>query len=411
MKILKSWQVAAFLLLTSAIQSQSEGISVNTLLDTYETHSVDSEFWAHNNERSQTIVRSGEYLGAKIMEKLHRSIEEKSKGVRIFVTFGAGLANYKFQTANAIMFGHEQAHFAMADHLGLKEHHFRSTHTGQEFSFTKGYLNTLFRGGPGGPAVSAGTYDPSIPARERINISMSGLNWQMNYSEDWVQRNMDAKGLSVFTFPGFLTNRSHTLRYTLQDMNADVTAVPGDMHKIAYHYFLEGYSDDPMEEIVKYSLIANILSPAYWRYFQSMNDLVNHGDMQSRDPFFDFAGLRLNWDIPHYFNVDGMTLAPAVYLDTDYGVIGFQVEDAVIGAVEPEYTASISTSYQNYYGSIYYSFNDADGSHIEARAGYSYSDELDIELRHMSSKGDTLKGSRNNYTDESLTYMGVNIRF
>ncbi len=403
--------IAGCLMAVFATQSQSQGISINTLLDTYEPHSIDPGFWRHNTERSQTIVRSGEYLGAKMMETVYSKVAGQSDAVQLFVMMGAGFANYRYQTANAIMFGHEHAHFAMADHLGLGNHYFTSNASGREFSFSEGYLNTLMGGGPGGPATSGGTYDPTIPARERINMSMAGVNWQMAYSEDWVQRNMAAGGMSFFTYPGFLTNRSQTLLYTLNDMNSDVGPVPGDMYKVADHFQREGYTDDALQDIVSYSLLSNILSPAYWRFFQSMNDLNKHGILKSRDPFFEAAGLRFNWDVPHYFNVNGMTLAPVVYLDTKFGILGFQVEDAVIGDVETEYTASISTEYRQLYGSAYYSFNGAGGSHLETRAGYSLNTAVDLELRHMSSSGDTLKGSRNNYTGMSLTYVGMNIRF
>ncbi len=399
----------ASLSVLSVTPSQADGIFVSSILDTYETHSDDPDFWDHQNDRAQTVVRSGEYVGAKAMEMLFRKFEGRSGPMKNLVIFGGSLVNFQFQAANAIMFGHEYAHFAMADHIGLRDHYFAKDGGGEEFSFIDGYLSTLFRGGPGGPATSRGSFDPTIPPRERIAATMAGLNWQMNYSEEWLRGSLVDDGKHVFSWPGFVANRSKTLTYTIGDTRFE--GRNGDMEKIAAHYEREGFTEDGLAEVTKYSLAANVLSPAYWNIFQSLNAVSKSDSMQMNDPFFNLGGVRFTWDIPHYLHVDGMTLAPAVYFDTKAGVFGAQVEQAVIGEVEDEYTFSARSRYGKTYGGIAYTFNANDSTHVEATVGYDINDHFGIEMKHMVSDGETLKGFRNNHSGKSMTYVGVNIRF
>ncbi|MBO9428730.1 hypothetical protein [Sulfitobacter sp. R18_1] len=400
--------------LTAALPAHAnEAVFVNNMLATYEAHAIDQDYWRHQGFRSNSIVESGEYLGARAVEELSYRLRNTSGGNSLL--FLAQLVNFQYQTANAIMFGHEYAHFAMHDWYGLGEHYFYNHDDNEEISFGQAYGYTLLFGGPGGASATSrsGGVSYGDPAK-RIRTTMSGVNWQMNYSEKWLQRNLQGRPNHAYSWPGYVANRIKTFTYTLGDHRESDTAVQGDMVKIAAHYEARGYSDadDALGEMLLYSGIGNLLSPTLWQIPKSIKH-ARKNRFEMSDPYFHLGnGLQFTWDVPQYHNPDGMTLAPAFYLKAGPFVGGVQVEKAVIGDATDEFTGIILSDFHNAQASLSYTVNpDLEGSHIEASLSYDLTELLGFEIRHISSDGITLRGDRNNHSGTDATMIGVKLRF
>jgi hypothetical protein len=389
------------------------GLFLNSMLDTYEPHSIDPEYWHHQGFRSNSIVESGEYLGARAMEELYYKSRASTLGPGMMV-FGQ-FVNMQFQTANAIMFGHEYAHFSLHDWYGIPTHYFYNHDTNEEYSFAESYLYSMIFGGPGGAsATSSGSGTVYGDPAKRIRTTMAGVNWQMNYSEKWVQRNLAGDENHAYSWPGFFNNRLKTMMYTYGDTVESDAAVSGDMSKIAAHYEGRGYSDDALDEMLLYSAVGNLLSPTFWTLPSSVMQASPNNQFRMKDPYFQIGAsdLRFTWDVPQYHNPDGMTMAPAFYLRSGPIVGGLQVEKAVIGDATDEFTVIVMNEFKDAKLSASYTVNpDLGGSHLEVSLGYNFTDNFGIEARHISSDGVTLRGDRNNHTGEDASMVGVNIRF
>ncbi len=408
--------VSAGLFVLNGSLVQAEGVEINDLLDTYEIRSDDPDFWVHQNYRAQSMVRSGEYLGARAQQYGHDALgmDEKSPTARAIYLLTSGLVNLKFQTANSLMYGHEYAHFQMWDYYGYRTHYFYDFDDREELSEAKTWWNIFWKGGPEATATNSGMLDPSRDPEQQIMTTAAGNNWQMNYSEEWVRRNIQADGMSLFTVPAYLTNRMKTFTYTISDDHGHNDGViAGDMTKIEDHYVnVLGHEDGDLSKIALYSGLSILASPATWRAYQAVGDYVATGETEMRSPFFKLGGIEYTWDIPAYLNANGMSLVPTAYVRLSSGLtVGLGVETAVIGDLDDEYTLSFLGDYNGFALAGEYSMSTGGGSHLEMDASYRVNDYVSITASHVMSDDFSLRGFRNNPYGDDLTTVGVQLRF
>jgi hypothetical protein len=406
------YAATALAVIASASPAMAEGIFINTLTDTYDLHDNDPDYWDDMGYRARDIVESGEHIGATIAESGHNllGLDYASPEVRALYFGTVGLLNFRFQQANAIMFGHEYIHFQFHDLEGRPDHYFYNFDTGEEIDFQEAYINTLIWGGPKATATSRGNSGrDDLPSDQRIMRTASGVDWQMQYSERWVQKSL-MNPQTVFSMPGYLGNRSKLLTYALGDSIRDEGAVSGDINKVAAHYTSLGHETEA-SDIALWGMVGTALSPLTWNSIFGMKEYVDYGTVEMKDPFFSLDnGLRLTWDIPQYLNADGMTLAPMLYTDTDFGVIGVGMEVAVIGDSAPE----TNVTYLRDFGKADMGLNVTwaeTGSHIEMEAGYELIQAVSLEGRFAASAGETLRGQRNNPTGGETIYGGIAFHF
>lgn len=406
--------ILAALLCTAATMAgapaSSEGIYLNSLLDTYEFHDIDPDFWTHQGQRAETIVESGEYLGSRAAEALHNKlgIGEATPESRGLFLAAAGLANWQFQQANAIVFGHEYLHFQYRDYFGYPDHYYLSD-DGEEVDKGEGYLSALFTGHVGGTAFNVGPGNGKDPEKV-ILVKSAGLNWQMNYSEDWVRRNLRSGGNPLFSFPGYLYNRTKMFGYAMADDGGDPGSLEGDVEYMAHYYRDVMGIDADLDDIRLYSGLALLASPATWNVVSSIGEYITTGNLTMADPFFDAGGARFTWDVPTYLNAENMTLAPIAYVEVDGYVFGAGVELPVVGDGHHEYTMTAGRKWDHVSFQAEHSFAP-DGGHTELQLGYDYNDHLGLELRHVQSSGESYRADRNNLYGEAVTIAGVNLRF
>jgi hypothetical protein len=406
------YAATALAVIASTSPALAEGIFINTLTDTYDLHDNDPDYWDDMGYRARDIVEAGEHIGSTVAEAGHNllGLDYASPQARILYLGTAGLLNMRFQQANAIMFGHEYIHFQFHDLEGRPDHYFYNFDTNEELDFSEAYLNTLIWGGPKATATSRGNSGrDELPSEQSIMRTAAGVDWQMQYSERWVQKSLMNRQ-SVFSMPGYLGNRTKLGMYALSDSLSDTGVVTGDVNKVAAHYSSLGHETDA-GDIALWGLAASALSPMTWNSFSALNSYVEYGDLEMQDPFFTLAnGLRLTWDIPQYLNADGMTLAPMAYTETDFGVIGIGMEIGVIGDSAPETNISYMHDFGKTDVAAHITWAET-GSHLELEAGYELIQALSLEGRFSASAGDTLRGVRNNPTGGETLYAGISFHF
>ncbi|EPX76781.1 hypothetical protein [Salipiger mucosus] len=397
-------------LIATAIPASSEGVFLNSLLDNYEFHDNDPDFWTHQGQRAQTIVENAKYLGVTAAEKLHYKLglDEKGPKARAGYAAIASLLEFQFQTANAIFFGHEYAHFQTRDYFGFPDHYFYNTETAEEVDGLDLYVKLLFGSNPA-TAMNVGAYNGKDPGKTILTKS-AGLNWQMNYSEEWVRRGLRSGGNRFFASAGYLNNRAKMFGYAMSDEDGDPGNLVGDVEFISHHFQNNLGIDTSISDIRMYSGLSLLASPTTWSVVQGFSDYAMTGDLKMKDPFFEAGPVPFTWDIPSYLNAENMTLAPTAYFDIDGYVVGAGIETPVIGEGDDEYTLSIGKNWDSFFVEAEHTFAP-DGGHTEIEAGYDFNDHFGVEVRHMTSSGQSYRGDRNNLYGEDVTFAGINVRF
>lgn len=389
--------------------AMAEGIFLNTLTKNYELHDIDPDYWEKMGYRARDIVSSGEHIGARVTESGHHllGLDSASPQARAIYLATAGFVNLRFQQANAIMFGHEYMHFALADLMGRQDHYFR-TEDGDELDFSEAYFNTLIWGGPGAPATSSGSRNGFAPDKTIMKTAI-GVDWQMQYSERWVQRAL-LDGQSFFALPGYIANRTKLTTYAFSDSVVERDGVQGDITKVADRYTALGHDTDA-GDIALWGLVGTALSPTTWQAYLSSRDYIEFGALDMRDPFFNLDnGLRFTWDVPQYLNAEAMTLAPMLYADTGHGIVGIGSEFAVIGDANSEVNLAYLQDFGKTDVGVNLTWADT-GTHIEVEAGYELLSAVSLEARFAATAGETLRGFRNNPAGGEVLYGGVSFRF
>jgi hypothetical protein len=303
----------------------------------------------------------------------------------------------------------------MWDYYGKSKHSFYDFNGNRPVPAPRVWYNILTHTDPRSTAFSEGFLDTKRDLSKQIMIVTSGNNWQTNYSEEYVRRNLIAGGLSTFTSPAYLINRFKTLGYTIADArSSNRHGVPGDMERIEDYYVnILGEENGTLPYIALYSGISVIASATTWQTAISGSNYVMNGKTSLKDPFvFNLGPIKATWDVPNYLNAEGMSLVPTGYVELTKGFIaGFGVETAVIGDFDNEYHTHILLNLGDFKASGDFSFAKSGGSHSEIDISYDLSEKFSLTAAQIFTKGSTLRGLRNNPYGENITYFGMEVRF
>ena len=419
MSVFRAVALSTVALAGTTVPAISEGLFLSNLTGNYELNSNDPEYFEDFNYRAQDMTASADWLTSRAMLAIHDGFDlgEASEASRLGFLMTAGILNVRMQAANAVILGHEQAHWAGMDALGFNGHTFYNVDDGEELDYGEAYINTILRGGPGASAYSYGGY--GYTDAERIEATQAGVNWQMQYSERWLQQNLFQEGTLAFDYAAFLVNRTKTMSYSLNDkLLDDDDAVKGDMVKIANYFEDQGITDDALTKMVLVSAVANAASPAIWDVFKAHGAYWETGDPVYEPNWHTAGSLEYTWDIPQYFSNEGMTVAPMAYFNlsdrnimgADRVVVNAGVEASVIGDADAEYSLGVMADWGRMEFGIQ-ATQGGDGWHAEADAGFEVIDQVSLKARYIQSDGETLRGDRSNPHGGSLFWGGVEVRF
>lgn len=331
----------------------------------------------------------------------------------------------RMQWANSLYFGHEFSHFATAHQFGREEHYFRDGKSGEEIPFLRAYARAMWQGSVGGPAVSRRPAG-SIASQEEITSTAAGLNWQMNYSERWLRQHIAFGHKDFFNAPEFLLNRSYLMSYALGDSNRDTADMGkqnedrGDLIKWAEHIERTQSDSDVLDKVVANTVLANLLSPAFWTAINSFNSYVESGETGFSVPVIETGIGQFAWDIPQYLNFDSMTLAPTVYWRMDDRIADFvganrivlaaATEIPVIGDGKGEQHLSMTGRWGRFDADLGFS-RSGSGHFTEFEMAYRLKDRLAVTGGVAISDGKTLRGRRNYPFGNHATWLGLRLSF
>lgn len=376
---------------------------------------------------AQEIVSSANSLAAGLGRLGHDKLKlsEKSQIARWAYLASAVHLQIRVQWANSLYFGHEFSHFATAHHFGRNEHFFRDYKNGEEIKFKRAYMAIVKGGDVGGAAVSRGKLDAEQEKRhqeEGLISTTAGLNWQMNYSESWVRHHYAFGKKDFFDAPEFFLNRSYLSAYAYGDRkrrnNEDIT---GDVLRWAEHIAtLHPEEVDALDKAAKYSLAANILSPSFWSSFISFGDYLSTGDTVISDPYLNAETGGFIWDLPHYLNLNSMTVAPTVYWRPSNNtagqigarnlLVGAGAEVPVIGDDEEEYRISVTGQWQDF--DVDFGIATSTTGHFsEIGLAYNINKNFALTAGAAYADGKTLRGRRNFPHGHVAGWLGVQVSF
>lgn len=244
----------------------------------------------------------------------------------------SSLLAFSVQRTNAIVIGHEGAHFHFAGLNGRPNHSFIGAE-GEEISWLDAWGSTFLTGSVGGPARSWG--DPAdVTVEGRITANNAGNNWQADYADRLHRRAFAGRDANVFSAMDYLFSANHWLTYAIGDKRRGRN-VPkaGDVLDLVDHLESEHAIDGAMDQIVKWSALTSLLSAANWQAFSAINSYIVDGDTGLFDGAF-------TWNATNYGYHDSFSVAATAQmrLPGDAGVWSVGAETAVIGESWTEVT-------------------------------------------------------------------------
>lgn len=331
------------------------------------------------------------------------SLEESGPTARAAYLISAGLAAFSFQRANAIIIGHEGAHFHAAGLHGRDDHRFVAD-DGTEISWIRAYRNALLSGHA--EAVAESTGAENSPA-ERVRANNAGLNWQADYADRMLRRGFADRGLSAFSAADYLLNANYWLTYSAKDKHKDrPLRHGGDTQDLAEHLESHHGVGDALDKMVRWSALSALLSAANWQAIQSMSDYVHLGTTGLFDG-------RLSWSFLNYGYEDSFSLSSTFHFrpsDRNESWI-FGLETSVIGK---EWTEIHFGKIRNYDRGSLESILviGKDGALLELTAEGRLTDRLAVvAAATLHLDGKTRRGSRLITEGDELIQLGMSWTF
>lgn len=369
--------------------------------------------WDAHMYRTMGWLENSEEIGSALLSFGHDKLKmsEQSSLARATYLLTAGQLNYRFQLANAIVFGHEMAHFQFSIPIGGHNFRFHNFDTGTDHTLSEVYWNVFWKMDPEVTATKS-ISDWSDPDA-RIMVNNSGLNLQQKIGAEWTRSSL-YEDKNVFDVPTYLINKSHILGYAYNDkINEGNQTISGDVINFVNHLKSEGYDAD-IDKVVSTAAISYALSPTTWQIGHSLYDYIATGDITYEPFYVNVSKSKLSWDISNYMNANSYTVAPVVYIKKSIHefpvLIGIGTEFSVMGENKTELSASLRSSVNNHRFDISAS-GSSEGHFISLNYGYSVSDRFVPNISYITTSGDSLEGSRMLPTDKSLLWAGVSITF
>lgn len=332
-----------------------------------------------------------------------RNMAEAEPHERGLYLMSAGALAFAFQRANAIIIGHEGAHFHTAGLHGRTEHRFM-TSGGDTVSWLNAYGKALLTGHADAIAASGGAANTPT---ERIVANNAGLNWQSDYAERMLRRGFAGQDLSVFSAADYLLNANYWLLYSAKDKRKDRPFNQGgDPQDLAEYLEVQHGIEGALDDMVKWSALSFLLSSANWQAFSSLNGYVQNAETGLFDG-------KLTWSVLNYGYEDSFSVAPMVHLRAGDGQgswIG-GVETSVIGDSWTEVQLGAVRHYEktSFEGIVTFG---KDGALLEFGADYQVTDRLAVVGRAtVALDGETRRGGRLAPDGDDVFQIGLAYRF
>lgn len=405
----------------------ADGIDLSTL-----TFMTGEAKWKNLAMMSEEAVDSLADTGTQLTDLgyIALDLEHGTPWARGLYFLTAGQVNARLTWAASVLYGHEYAHFQHARRFGLTDHYFYDRDEGPStrISDSQAFWRIFLTGQVGGPARSGsddpGVYDTPLYKEEGITKSLSGLNWQMNYTEDWVREQVFDDEVSTFEIPGFLMNRLYTMAYSAGSWSGTNSTSThddgGDTGKFAAHLEQDIGVSNALGKMVGLSAIANLLSPQVLGAVETFNAYLVDGTFLHSVEMMETRFGRVTWDIPQYLNLGNMSVSPTLYwkpgkeqkplLRADDIMLGLGIETPIIGEGEGELHTYLSGRWNKLMVENDLSIG-LDGIFTEISLAYTVKPHLDITMGYAGGSGVTLHEKRLFPLGSDTIWAGVRATF
>lgn len=381
----------------------------------------EQQWWDGFTYHSQDSLQSMNRLGAQALLYAHDrfDMEDRSPLARALFLGTAGQAVSRFQWANSIMV-HEYAHFQFARSFGFEVNYFRDDEDGEIFDFSEAWVRSFFHGDPRGPAVYGdgdGVVDWVGYGQSEHMQAAAGNNLQMTYSAERVREFQFMGEDLVFMAPDMFLNRIYPTTYTWGTyLSGDKTEPTWDPGRYAAALSARTGEEEVLKKMALVGLASVMLSPsAVWTQAEGVGEYIMSGETMVTAPHYRWGDMKVSYDVPYYRNIDSVTIAPTVYalketnawLRADKAMIGLSFEQGVIGASDQEVWITYDSVWDKIGVSAGLAIGD-EGHYSEIAVRYALNDDFAFEIAGAQNTGETLRGTRNMPTTDSLVwYRGI----